>query len=118
MRSPVADRAFGGPPCLPLVAAALLAAAPAPAQEGGGADLGRQVFLELAEPACAICHTLAAAGAAGTIAPSLDELKPSKEAVLAAVAEGIGVMPSYAEKLSEEEIEAVAEYVAEVAGAP
>ena len=107
----------GGPPRLLLLAAALLAAAPALAQEaGGGAGLGRQVFLELAEPACGICHTLAAAGAAGTIAPSLDELKPSKEAVRAAVVEGAGVMPSYADKLTEEEIAAVAEYVARVAG--
>ncbi len=110
-------RAPGGPPCPLVLAAALLAAAPALAQEEG-ADLGRQVFLELAEPACGICHTLAAAGAAGTIAPSLDELKPSKEAVLAAVAEGAGVMPSYADKLTEEQIQAVAEYVAQVAGAP
>ena len=108
------DLAPGGPLRWRLLAAALLAAGPALAQDGD-AELGRQVFLERAEPACAICHTLAAAGAAGTIAPSLDELKPSKEAVRAAVAEGVGVMPSYADKLTEAEIEAVARYVAQVA---
>ena len=113
------DLAPGARPLRPAaLAAALLAAAPALAQEAGDADLGRQVFLERAEPACAICHTLAAAGAAGTIAPSLDQLKPSKEAVRVAVAEGAGVMPSYADKLTETEIEAVAEYVAQVAGTP
>jgi len=75
-------------------------------------DLGRKIFTQLAQPPCALCHTLEAAGAAGTIGPSLDELKPDKARVLDTVRKGIGPMPPYAGKLTPEEIEAVAAYVA------
>ena len=75
-------------------------------------DLGRKVFTQLAQPPCALCHTLEAAGAAGTVGPSLDELKPDKARVLDTVRTGIGPMPPYADKLTPEEIEAVAAYVA------
>src|SRR5690606_26090379 len=60
-------------------------------------DLGRKVFTEAAQPPCAVCHTLEAAGATGTIGPSLDELKPDKARVLEAVRTGIGVMPRFAD---------------------
>ncbi|HEX2199330.1 MAG TPA: cytochrome c [Burkholderiales bacterium] len=79
-------------------------------------DLGRKVFTEIAEPQCALCHTLQAAGASGTIGPSLDELKPDKAKALEAIRKGVGVMPAYAGKLTPEQIEAVARYVEEVAG--
>jgi mono/diheme cytochrome c family protein len=75
-------------------------------------ELGRKVFTEIAQPSCAICHTLQAAGAAGTVGPSLDELKPDKPRVLEAVRKGVGVMPPFADKLTPEQIEAVADYVA------
>src|SRR5690606_38915843 len=48
----------------------------------GANDLGREVFTTQATPACAICHTLAAAGATGEVGPSLDMLKPSKAQIL------------------------------------
>jgi len=99
--------------------AALLAALPlaAAAQDDAAHELGRQVFLE-AEPSCAICHTLADAGAEGAVGPSLDQLRPAKEKVRQALESGPGAMPVYSESLSDDEIEAVAEYVAAVAGAP
>ena len=75
-------------------------------------DLGRKVFTEIAQPSCALCHTLQAAGAQGTVGPSLDELKPDKARVLEAVRKGLGVMPPFADKLTQQQIEAVAEYVA------
>jgi cytochrome c6 len=77
----------------------------------GAGDLGREVFTEKATPPCAICHTLEAAGATGEVGPSLDELKPSKSQILEAVRTGVGVMPRYTGLLSEEQIEAVAEFV-------
>jgi mono/diheme cytochrome c family protein len=80
-------------------------------------ELGRKVFTELAQPPCALCHTLKAAGAAGKVGPSLDELKPDKAKVLELVRKGIGVMPRYDDKLSAAQIEAVAAFVARVAGA-
>ncbi|MCZ7558682.1 MAG: cytochrome c [Burkholderiaceae bacterium] len=75
-------------------------------------ELGRKVFTEAAQPPCALCHTLEAAGATGTIGPSLDELKPDKARVMEAVRTGIGVMPRFADQLSAQQIEAVADFVA------
>jgi mono/diheme cytochrome c family protein len=80
-------------------------------------ELGRKVFTEIAQPACALCHALEAAGAAGTIGPSLDELKPDRARVLAVVRTGIGPMPPYGDKLTAEQIEAVAAFIAKVTGA-
>lgn len=80
-------------------------------------ELGRKVFSEIAQPPCALCHALQAAGAAGTIGPSLDELKADKARVLQAVRKGVGVMPGFAGKLTPEEIEAVASYVVKATGA-
>lgn len=81
-----------------------------------GDELGRKVFTELAQPPCQLCHTLKAAGAEGTIGPSLDELRPDLDRALAAVRQGVGVMPPFADKLTPAQIEAVARYVSEVAG--
>ena len=78
-------------------------------------DLGRKVFTEIAQPSCALCHTLQAAGAAGAVGPSLDELKPDKARILEAVRKGLGVMPPFGDKLTPEQIEAVADYVARTA---
>lgn len=79
--------------------------------------LGKTVFLEAAEPHCAVCHTLADAKAAGEVGPVLDELKPDAERVTAAVVNGVGIMPAY-DTLTKEQIDAVALYVSTVAGKP
>jgi len=81
-----------------------------------GDELGRKVFVELAQPPCQLCHTLKSAGAEGTIGPSLDELKPDLEKALQAVRNGVGVMPPFRDKLTTEQIEAVARFVAQSAG--
>ena len=36
---------------------------------------GKELFTKI-QPACAVCHTLQAAGAEGQVGPVLDELKP------------------------------------------
>ena len=82
-----------------------------------GEELGRKIFTELAQPPCALCHTLKAAGAAGKVGPSLDELKPDKERALTALRKGVGVMPRYDDKLSAAQMDAVAAFVAQSAGA-
>ena len=84
----------------------------APTETGGQID-GAAVF---AEAGCGSCHTLAAAGASGTIGPNLDESQPSKELAVERITEGMGAMPSFADQLSPEQIDAVAEYVVENAG--
>jgi mono/diheme cytochrome c family protein len=73
---------------------------------------GKQLFTDN----CAGCHTLADAGATGKNAPNLDELMPSLEQVRRQVTNGGGGMPAFRDKLSEEEIAAVAEYVSQAAG--
>ena len=78
---------------------------------------GREVFLDLAEPQCAVCHTLADAGSAGEIGPDLDTLADLDAArVHAAVRQGVGVMPAYEGVLTPEQIDAVATYVSTVSG--
>lgn len=99
---------------LQVAAWAFIAALPAAAS--GAEDLGRKVFLGVAQPSCAICHTLKAAGATGKVGPSLDELKPDKGRALDAVQNGVGVMPSFLDKLTPGQIEAVADFVARSAG--
>jgi sulfite dehydrogenase len=78
--------------------------------------LGRRLFTGAAMPACAVCHTLAAAGSEGAIGPVLDELRPDAGRVARALRSGVGQMPSYRDKLSEAEIEALAAYVAKASG--
>ncbi|GJD73082.1 Cytochrome c6 [Methylobacterium goesingense] len=86
-----------------------------PAGAAPDVAVGRQIFLERAEPRCGVCHTLADAGTTGEVGPNLDLLKPEAERVKAAVSNGIGVMPAF-EDLSPEDIESLAAYVAGAAG--
>jgi mono/diheme cytochrome c family protein len=98
------------------------------AQAGlAGATTGEQIFTAAG---CAACHTLAKANASGTIGPSLDELAQAageqegspedyvRESLIdpdAVVAEGFqsGVMPSYEGRLSDEQLQTLAEYLLE-----
>jgi mono/diheme cytochrome c family protein len=75
---------------------------------GGSAPDGEAIF---AEAGCGGCHTLEAANASGTVGPNLDEAKPSKELVVDRVTNGQGVMPSFKDSYSPEQIAAVADYV-------
>ncbi len=72
-------------------------------------DKGKIIFLKQGN--CAACHTLLDAGSDGNIGPNLNEIRPDIMRVIAAVTNGIGVMPAYQGELSPEEIEAVAHYV-------
>lgn len=92
-------------------AAGALASAALRADDGPGLDRGRDLFVS-ASPACAVCHTLQAAGATGEIGPILDELRPDAARVEKAVRDGIGQMPAYRDSLSDEQIRLIAEYVA------
>jgi mono/diheme cytochrome c family protein len=74
---------------------------------------GETVF---ASAGCGGCHTLAAAGATGSVGPNLDELKPDAATVAAVVSDGAGGMPAFGGQLSAAEIQAVADYVASSAG--
>lgn len=65
---------------------------------------------------CGSCHTLSDAGTTGAVGPNLDDSKPPKELVVDRVTNGQGAMPSFKDSLDEQQIEAVAEYVAGAAG--
>lgn len=70
---------------------------------------------EAVEPACARCHSLAAAGWEGTIGPPLDQLRPGFAQTLAAIERGPGMMPSYGDELSTRQARDLAAYVSELA---
>jgi mono/diheme cytochrome c family protein len=83
---------------------------------GGGAGdaaAGKQVF-ETA--GCKGCHTLADAGATGTVGPNLDDAKPDEALVVQRVTNGMGAMPPFKGQLSDKQIQDVAAYVSSVAG--
>jgi mono/diheme cytochrome c family protein len=77
------------------------------------AQSGAQIF---STAGCSGCHTLAAAKATGQVGPNLDNLKPSAATVRHQVTNGGGAMPSFRDTLSGDQINAVAAYVARVAG--
>lgn len=84
-----------------------------PSAPAGDAGAGKQVF-EMA--GCVACHTLADAGSTGTVGPNLDDVKPAAAVVVEFVTNGAGAMPSFKDKLSEEQIQDVAAYVSAVSG--
>ncbi|MDX6481192.1 MAG: quinohemoprotein ethanol dehydrogenase [Gaiellaceae bacterium] len=67
---------------------------------------------------CAGCHTLAAAGSTGTIGPNLDDRVPgmSLADIVKQVTNGGGGMPPFQGKLTDAQIQAVAQYVLSSAG--
>ena len=87
---------------------------PPPSEGAGDPAAGKEVFLGAS--GCASCHTLSDAGATGTVGPNLDTTKPPYELVVDRVTNGQGGMPSFADSLSEQQIQDVAAYVSSVAG--
>lgn len=79
--------------------------------DGGGGEPvvdGQAVFTD----SCGGCHTLSAAGTSGASGPNLDGVGLDATAIEAIVSGGRGGMPAFSGDLSEEEIAAVAEFVA------
>jgi mono/diheme cytochrome c family protein len=74
----------------------------------GDPAAGKQVF---ASAGCTGCHTLADAGATGTVGPNLDETKPPLDKVLTRVNNGAGAMPAFKGVLTDQQIADVAAYV-------
>ena len=84
-----------------------------PQYQNGDATAGKQVF-ETA--GCKGCHTLADAGATGTVGPNLDDAKPDKDLVITRVTKGMGAMPPFAGQLKDQQIADVAAYVVQATG--
>jgi cytochrome c6 len=83
---------------------------------GGGSSQGTDGKSLFAANGCGSCHTLKDAGSTGTIGPNLDESKPARELVIKNVTNGAGAMPAFGDKLSKEQIEAIADYVVKATG--
>ena len=93
---------------------------PQPGAEAGG-RAGREARHRTARRssprrAAAAATRSKAAGASGTVGPNLDDAKPPKELVIDRVTNGKGVMPSFKDSYSAEQIAAVADYVSKNAG--
>lgn len=93
-----------------LMLAALAVTACASEEKAGKGDpvAGKQLF---ASSGCAGCHTFKAAGSTGTTGPDLDTAGPSPGRVLLQLRKPGGVMPSFVDKLSDEEKADVAAFV-------
>jgi mono/diheme cytochrome c family protein len=84
-------------------------------EEAGEGDpaKGKEVF---ASAGCGSCHTLSDAGSSGSVGPNLDEAEPEYDDAVEKVTNGAGVMPSFEDQLSEQQIKDVAAYVSSAAG--
>ena len=101
-----------------LLAAVLISLPASAAEDSDKMALGRKLFNTTAVPACALCHTLKAAGSEGAVGPVFDDLKPNAARVKKALYDGLGNMPAFKATLSEAEIDALAYFVSRASGAP
>jgi mono/diheme cytochrome c family protein len=86
----------------------------APAEKlKGDPAAGKAIF---AKAGCASCHTLAAAGAQGTVGPNLDQAKPNYKLVVTRVTFGKGVMPAFKGQLTDQQIADVSAFVVKSTG--
>jgi mono/diheme cytochrome c family protein len=79
----------------------------------GDASAGADVW---SANGCSGCHTLAAAGASGTVGPSLDETQPSYELAVTRITQGQGAMPAFGDTLEPQQIADVAQYIVDSTG--
>ncbi|MBB4662772.1 c-type cytochrome [Conexibacter arvalis] len=79
---------------------------------GGSTPAGKEIFTQ----SCAGCHTLADAGATGSVGPNLDETRLDEAGIAAMVRSGGGGMPSFGGTLQPEQIDEVAAYIAAAKG--
>ena len=78
----------------------------------GNAEAGKKVF---ANAGCGGCHALAAAGSTGKKAPPLDDTDLTGSEVIEQVRDGGNGMPAFNDRLSEKEIQDVAQFVLDAA---
>ncbi len=80
--------------------------------EAAAEDDPRAIFTA----SCGSCHVLEDAGTEGVAGPSLDEAQPELEPAIEQIREGGGGMPAFGDRLSDEQIRALAEYIVEATG--
>jgi cytochrome c551 len=99
----------GGQGTMPMGSPMTATRAGTTAPTGGQGTNGQQLFLS---SGCGSCHTLAAAGTAGTAGPNLDQAHPGYKLVIRRVTGGGGGTPAFASSLTAAQIRAIARYVA------
>jgi mono/diheme cytochrome c family protein len=82
--------------------------APAKAQGSAPAVDAKAVFADT----CGGCHTLSKAGTSGSVGPNLDDVSLGASDIEGIIRNGRGGMPAQGDKLSDDEISAVAAFVA------
>ncbi len=87
-----------------------------PREDAAAADDPKAIFLA----SCGSCHTLADAGALGTVGPNLDNSTIDVQAAIRQIANGSPdadpPMPPFKGQLTDEQIRALAEYIVEARG--
>jgi len=91
-------------------------AARPPSAAAGGAAQGASDPMSIFATNCAGCHTFAAAGGKGTIGPNLDASTIDIAAIEEQIRRGGGGMPPFEGTLTDEQITALAKYIAENRG--
>jgi mono/diheme cytochrome c family protein len=87
-----------------------------PAVCGAGGDVETTDGEAIFNQSCASCHTFAAAGSSGTIGPNLDDSQVSLEQAIEQIRNGGGQMPAFGDQFTDEQIEAVAQYIVDNRG--
>ena len=96
------------------IAAYVASVAGEPVEDGGAAaDDPQAIFTQ----SCGSCHVLSDAGTSGEVGPNLDESSVTVEQAAEQIANGGGGMPAFGDQLTEEQIQALAEYLVEARGA-
>jgi mono/diheme cytochrome c family protein len=93
------------------LAIALAAAALGLSACGGGdssASAGEKLFRD---NSCGSCHAFAATGSTGSAGPNLDEASLTRRQVRTVVHDGVSGMPAYGDRLSDSEINDLADFV-------
>lgn len=90
------------------------APAPAPVATTAAVDTakGKSLFNDWS---CGACHTLADAGASGSIGPSFDgNTRVTREFAIATITNGQGAMPAFGGQMTDAEIAVVTDYIVAV----
>ena len=74
-------------------------------------NLGKKIFFGKGN--CSSCHVLTNQEDNGSVAQNLNKIKPNMDRIIYTITEGVGVMPSYKDILSFNEIDSLAVYVYE-----